>query len=353
MAVQRACQRRYGARMRIASTTRLDLSMVGVLVATAIVAGRGTPGVELPTTRDLQVAVLRNGFAFLDGTPTARTVTSVNRDGGSPKSRSIPVTAEEARLVGTSSGVAIGWLATGKVHLARVNADGELGRTTEWGKRVKQLCRGNIRDETQYGLGWMETDGSVWVVYGSLKQATAVSPPEQGVTSTRNIWCEVTGAGKKFLLVWSDHRHRVEMSLCDKKGCTLSSPVPVAKTSRLEGIACNDERCVAVARDQRGDATLGWFTLPHGKLVWSKPLADATRDTTFSLVAAGPSAFAVGYVTREGATAVRVIEGGSMVRAWADPYAHEPPALAWAQDRLFVAHRHDGAVAPEVVPLPR
>jgi hypothetical protein len=41
-----------------------------------------------------------------------------------------------------------------------------------------------------------------------------------------------------------------------------------------------------------------------------------------------------------------------MVRAWADPYSQGTPAVTWAKDRLFVAHRHDGAVAPEVVPLP-
>jgi hypothetical protein len=354
--VQCACQRRYGRPMRIASTTKLDLWVLGGLLATAIVAGRGTPGVEVPTTRELHAAVLSNGFALMEGTPNDRHVISVDWDGGTAKRLAVPVIAPEARMVGTSAGIAIGWLENRKLHLARLKGDGELAEAREWGKRVKQLCEGTISNEHQFGIGWLENDGTVWVVHGPMKQrleATEV-PISDAATATRTVWCGVTGAGKKVALLWKDQHNRMDINLCDaKNGCTDHARVPLARKETFAGIACHDRRCLMIARDTKGIANLGWFTMPQGKLTWWRPLADATPDTTFSLTAAGDNAFAVGYVTREGATAIRVIESGSMVRAWADPYSSDVPALAWSNDRLLVAHRHDSGVAPEVVPLPR
>lgn len=338
--------------MVIASTTTLDVSMVGVLVATAIVAASGTPGVEVPTTHDLQVAVLSDGFAVMDGAPGDRHVVTVNREGAQNSRRAVPVIATDARMVGTPSGPAIGWVERDKLHFARVTGDGELGEVSRWGKRVKELCYGSVRDENQYGVGWLEADGSVWVLFGAMKQQiAAVSPPP--ASATRTAWCAVTGAGSKVALVWGDQRNRVEISVCDSKRCSIAATVPVARSSQLERIACHDTRCAMVVKDARGAAGLGWFELATGKLRWAKPLADAAPGTSFSIAAAGPNAFVVGYATREGATAVRVIESGSMVRAWADPYAQEAPALAWASDVLLVAHRHASGAVPEVVPLPR
>lgn len=338
--------------MVIASTTTLDVSVVGVLVATAIVAASGTPSVEVPTTHDLQVAVLPDGFALMEGSPADRHVVTVDRDGAHELRRAVPVVATDARMVGTPGGPAVGWVERDKLHFARITGDGELGEVSRWGKRVKQLCAGSVRDENQYGVGWLEADGSVWVLFGAMKQrVTPVTPP--ATSTTRTAWCAVTGAGQKVALVWADHRNRVEVSVCDSKRCSIAATVPVAKSSQLEQIACHDTRCAMVVKDARGAAGLGWFELATGKLRWAKPLADATPDTAFSITAAGPRAFVVGYVTREGATAVRVIESGSMVRAWADPYAQETPALAWAQDVLLVAHRHASGAVPEVVPLPR
>lgn len=342
--------------MRIATTTNVDLWVAVGLLATAIVAGGGTPGVELPTTRALAPAVLSNGFAVMDGAPSDRHVVTVDWDGANAQRIAVPVVAPEARMIGLPKGVGVGWLENAKLHFARLKTDGTLGEASVWGKRVKQLCYGTVSNEHQYGVGWLENDGRVWVVYGQMKQELAAAEATVDDTAaTRTTWCAVAAAGKKLALVWSDQHNHVSINFCDKKkGCSGHvARVPVSKKESLERIACHEERCLIVARDAKGIANLGWFTMPHGKLTWWKPLTDATRETSFSVTAAGDNAFAVGYVTREGATAIRVIESGSMVRAWADPYSSEAPALSWGNDRLLVAHRHDSGVSHEVVPLPR
>jgi hypothetical protein len=341
--------------MRIASTTKLDLWVIVGLAATAIVAARGTPGVEVPTTRELQTAVLSNGFAVMDGAPTDRHVVSVDWDGGNAKRWAVPVVAPEARVVGNFAGIALGWLDKAKLELATLAGVGELADKSQWGKRVKQLCDGTASNEHQFGIGWLEAAGTVWVVYGpTSRQLAAAEVPVDVTATTRTVWCGVTSAGKKLALLWSDQHNRMAINFCDKKGCSKhTARIPLSKKETFAGLACHEERCLMVARDAKGNANLGWFVMPHGKLTWWKPLGDATPDTTFSITAAGNNAFAVGYVTREGATAIRVIESGSMVRAWADPYSTGVPALSWANDRLLVAHRHDVNVATEVVPLPR
>ena len=340
--------------MRIASTTKLDLWVLGGLVATAIVAGRGTPGVEAPTTRELQAAVLSNGFAVMEGTPTDRHVVSVDWDGGNARRLAVPVVAPEARMVGTSFGLLVGWRDAAKIVIATVTGDGELGEKQEWGKRVVQMCDGVASNEHQWGIGWFEKDNRIWVLHGPTSRASLADDATLSSELTANVWCGVASAGPDIALLGRDKQNRMSITLCDRKKCSGHvARVPLSRKETFAGIACHKTRCLMVARDDKGIANLGWFVMPHGRLTWWKPLNDATPDTTFSITAAGDNAFAVGYVTREGATAVRVIESGSMVRAWADPYSSNVPALAWSNDRLLVAHRHDSGVAPEVVPLPR
>ena len=276
--------------------------------------------------------------------------------------RAVPVVARAARMVGTSTGVAIGWHDGDKLQFARVTGDGQLGEVSTWGKRVAQLCEGTASNEHQWGVAWLQKDGRVWVLHGPTRRREPrakdreVDQMDQEVTAelASTTWCGVTSAGKHLVLLWRDTANRTFMNQCDDKRCESAVVrVPIAAKQQLAGIACVERMCLVAVRDERGGASLAWITTLRGKVVWVKPLPDATAATTFSITAAGDQAFVVGYVTREGATATRVIESGSMVRAWADPYSSEPPVVAWANDRLLVAHRHGDNVAPEIVPLPR
>ena len=297
--------------------------------------------------------MLADGFAVMEGAPGDRHAIAVDWDGRRVDRRAVPVIAPSVRMVGAAGGIAVGWQDGNKLALARVSGDGELDQRTSWGKRVTQLCDGTASNEHRFGIGWLESDGRVWVVHGPTSASAVTDPVATDAELTRTVWCGVTSAGEKIALLWRDQHNRTQLDLCDRKGCSnFTARLPIAKQHALAGIACVETACLFAIRDDRGGAQLGWMTT-RGKLAWSRPLADATANTGFSIVAAGDRAFVIGYVTREGAMAARVIEGGSLVRAWADPSSTELPALAWANDRLLVAHRHGDRVAPEIVALPR
>ncbi|MBA3464900.1 MAG: hypothetical protein H0T46_33510 [Deltaproteobacteria bacterium] len=337
---------------------------VGLFAAAAITVGfsinrvGSAPPKEVAETRDLQTAVLSGGFVVLEGTRTDRHVIETDRDGALAGRRAVPVIAPHARVLGTSAGTAMAWLGGDKVSLALVTGDGKLGEVSKWGKKATQLCDGTASNALRWGVGWLEKDGRVWVLHGPTgKRAQALGSDAELLTestATATTWCGVTSAGTNIALVWRESGNRTFINFCGQKGCDSDVyRVPVGPKHQLAGIACTQSSCLVALRDDAGKAHLGWMTA-KGKVVWSKALTDATPESEFSLVAAGANAFAVGYTANEGATVTRVIESGSMVRAWADPYSHATPALAWANDRLLVAHRHDqGSVAPEVVPLPQ
>lgn len=329
--------------------TLIVCAVATVIAAAAVRSDRGAP-------RELTAAVLAEGFAVLDGTPDDRHVLVMDRDGGNQKRRAVPVIAPQARMVGTSRGVAMAWLdKDDKVKLARVTGDGTLGEPSTWGKRVTQLCDGVASNAKLWGIGWLERDGRLWVLRGPTKGGRTVADDDDlalEASATRTVWCAVRSAGKALALVKRDSAKRVFLTLCDDKKCGSELRMPIGKNQDLLDVTCSDTACVVALRDDKRGLVLGWMTV-KGRIVWSKPLADAVPETTFALTAAGDQAFAVGYVAREGATVARVIEAGSMVRAWADPASQETPALAWASDRLLVAHRQGDTAAPEIVPLPR
>ena len=335
---------------------------IGLFAAAAITVGfsinhvGSAPAKVVAEARDLQTAVLASGFVVLEGARTDRHVIETDRDGALAGRRAVPVIAPHARVVGTSAGTAMSWLGADKLHLALVTGDGKLGEVSLWGKKVTQLCDGTASNAQRWGVGWLEKDGRVWVLHGPTSQRAqdASASALTDSTATATTWCGVTSAGSNIALVWRETGNRTFINFCGPNSCESNVyRVPVNQKHDLKGIACTQTSCLVALRDDAGKAHLGWMTA-KGKVVWSKALTDATPESEFSLVAAGANAFAVGYTASEGATVSRVIESGSMVRAWADPYSHATPALAWANDRLLVAHRHDqGSVAPEVVPLPQ
>lgn len=333
---------------------------VGALLAGALgVAGARRAAVTAPGEEPaLAAAVLDGGFAVMEGGPNDRHVITVDRDGGKQERLALPVVAPKARMVGAARGVLIGWVFGDKVHLARLKGDGELGKAKEWGKRVAMLCDGVATSDHAWGIGWLEKDGRVWVVHGPTRGGRTIDGEvlafaDVATTTTRNTWCGVTSTGRGTALMWRDGASRYWLNTCDSNGCSDKVlRLPISNKLALEAIACNKTACLIAGHDGGGGYRAVWWKL-DGKVAWSKPLADAAEDTSFTVTGAGDAAFAIGYVTREGAVVSRAISSGSIERAWADPYSKEVPAIAWAGDKLFVAHRHQSGVSPEVVPLPR
>jgi hypothetical protein len=336
------------------SPSQRGAAIVGAILLAALVVGTAS-GPAGTSDSELTAAVTANGFAVLEGATNDRHMVEVDRDGQQARRRAVAVIASHARMVGTSRGVAMGWQNADKFEFALVVGNGQLGEVSQYGKRVTGLCDGVATSDRRWGIAWQQMDGTLWMLHGPTQQQAAGADElvaEVAATGPAT-WCALRSAGKSIAFVWRDKQKRGFINYCDDRGCSGNIyRLPVSQKHSLEGIACSDTACVVALRDERGAAHLGWMT-SKGKVVWSKPLADVTPQSRFSLAAAGPRAFVIGYVAREGATVVRAIEGGSLARAWADPYSSAVPAIAWATGRLFVAHRHEGgAVAPEVVQLP-
>ena len=342
--------------MQVASSTNLGVLWIGVSAATVFCVFCDTR-VDGSTAaeRELTAAVTSDGFAVLDGVPSDRHAIVVDRDGGNTRRLAIPVVAADARLVGAWSGISVGWRDSDKVRYAQVAGDGELGKASVWGKKVVALCEGLASNEHEWGIGWREKDGRIWVLHGPTerKERAAGAGGMLETPAAATEWCGVTNAGTDMMLMWRDDTGRMFMNQCNAKRCESKvDRLPVDHKHQYLGLACVQKECLVAARGDSGETLLTWVN-PKRKVTWTVRISDALPDTDVALVAAGDKAFAVAYVGREGAAVQRVISTGSMVRAWADPHATATPALAWAGDRLLVAHRHGDHVAPEIVQLPR
>lgn len=306
-----------------------------------------------PTRQALQAAVLKDGFAIVEGSPGAHHVLGYDDDGQRRFRRAVPLRAPDVRAVGTSAGPAVGWLDGTKLKLAVVPRDGELGDASSWGKSVRLQCDGVASNEHRFGLGWLDKDNRVWFVHGPVSRTrtderAAIMELE---AAAKISWCGIASAHHDVVLLWREGSSTFA-NFCTTKSCSaLTIKLPVAASSTLRGFGCTKDNCVLAVRDAAGVTRLAWIG-PTGKVAWSKTLTDA-EDGPVSIVGAGDRAIVVGYLTRTGATAERYIASGSGVRAWHDPGATGAPSLAWARDRLFVAHRHGDALVPDVVPLPR
>ncbi|MDX2086728.1 MAG: hypothetical protein SFX73_02705 [Kofleriaceae bacterium] len=321
---------------------------VGLLVVGVVLHRWFSDEAAPPAPRTLQAAVMANGFGLIEGTGTDRHVLGFDDDGTLQFRHAVPLTAPDVRVVGSRVGPVVGWRNKAKLELAQLTGDGEVGAPEKWGKAVQLQCDGVATNEHQFGLGWADKDQQIWFVYGPTGKARAFTPVRAAEleATAKPSWCGIASAHKEIVLMWREGS-RTFATFCTSKECDMFMRLPLDKRHTLLGVGCTQDACLLAVRKE-GSNLLAWVRR-GGNLVWTKPLADAAPDTTFSIVGAGDRAIAVGYLTNTGATVQRVIASGSMQRAWHDPSAHEVPSLAWARDRLFVAQREEQSV----IALPR
>lgn len=362
--MQWSCHRRMVPAMtthRLATTHVPSLSIAAVLgLVTAASLGLGarpSPAISsgsaahVRQVQDTQAAVLPDGFAVMQGAPADRHAVALALDGQQRWRRAVAIGAQDARMVGTSAGVAVGYRARDKLELAIVTGDGEHQLDSTWGKRVAQLCVASASSDLRFGIGWIEGDGTVWMVHGNVGARSAelaVSPPEAVSETTRGRadWCTITSAGQDIAMVWREGRV-TRLNLCSRKRCDgLLSTLSLGPGQLVEQIACSAKSCLAAIRDREGQALLASFTI-GGKREWIEPLA-ATAASGFAIVAAGDRGFAVSYVGDQGAAVMHVTRKGARVGVWGGP-ATTAPALAWSRDQLLIAHEGGN----DVLPMPR
>lgn len=325
------------------------LMFVGLLgFATWRACRSSAPEAPPASTGVLHTAVLRDGFAVMESDGD-RHVVEVDGEGKLRNRRAVPV-GNEARVFGTPQGVAVGWHAGKQIKLALVTGDGKLGEPSVWGRNATMMCDGVASNDQRFGVGWLESDGRVWVVSGPMTSTvTAVSAPEQ---LARSEWCGITSAGDHIALLWREGS-KTFINLCSKKECSgLVAPLPLDPRHELLAFGCTRESCLLAFRDQQSNTHVGQMGVT-GKKWWSKPLTEAAQSTEVTIAPVGKKSMAVGFVAKEGATVLRIAnKNGAMERLWADPSSTEVPSVAWSKDRLFVAIPEGGGVRHEVLAAP-
>ena len=136
--------------------------LVSLAVVVLVLRERTTDSAGVTTkVPPLQAAVLKDGFAVME-LAGERHVVELDRNGSRRRRSAIP-TVTDTRAVGLSVGAGIAWLQGKKVHLAKIEGDGKLGRSESFGSSVRQLCYGVASNDQRWAVGWLEErDDRFW-----------------------------------------------------------------------------------------------------------------------------------------------------------------------------------------------
>jgi hypothetical protein len=319
-------------------------------VLVALVWSRGGGGVSSPHTGELQVGVLRDGFVLAHGEPAERRVVELDVEGS--VRRALPWQHRgDHRVVGTSAGAAAGWLEDGKLRLALVEDNDDLGT---WGKAARQLCDGVANNDARFAVSWLEADDSVWFVHGPVAAAASATGAGAPVLSrlevARTHWCGVASAQDNVALFWRS-ADRLQFAMCSRKRCSaLPASFALDRKVPLLGFGCLRNACLIALPHAAGEVRLALLT-ESSRTRWTRPWK--TPSSTISIIGVGDRAFAIGHATDNGAEVVRIDSDGQVTSLWRDPAATTTPALAWSSGRLLIARYRGDTVAHHVISLAR
>jgi hypothetical protein len=295
--------------------------------------------------RDLQAAVLKNGFALTYIADAGRRVVELDPQGQHRREVALPP-RDALRLVGTRAGSIVGWLRDEKLRLARV--DDITGEST-WGKSVRQLCDGVATNSQRFGIAWLEADDTVWFVHGPLAAAASDQEPAESIALpglAHNDWCGVASAEHNIALLWRSG-DRLSFTMCTKNACSnLPASFTLDRRLPVLGAGCLRNMCLLATRGTDGSAWLSLLSIT-GRTKWSQPLP---ISSPVSIVGVGDRAFAVGYETTDGAVVLKLDRDGKATPAWRDPYP-SAPVLAWSSGRLLIARFRGDSLEHDTVAL--
>jgi len=300
-----------------------------------------------------QAAVLAEGFAAIDGANRI-----VELDDAARRRREIAVTGAPSggRVVGVADQIALVWRDGKRIALALVDPDGSLGRTQKFGKRVAGLCEGVASNEHQFGVAWLEADGSTWFVHGPTAarggalaaEALVEQITEPAADPAKSGSCAIASADDKLALLISEGS-RTTLTLCARQ-CGGARRIELPKKSTVLGFGCTRGACVVATRGAGGVVEATWVSAPQGRVEWTRPLPHASPDTRVSL--AGTAAqVAIAYATSNEPVVVTASKAGAIETVWQGP-ADEVPGLVHARGRLLVARHAGGELAGSIVRVP-
>jgi hypothetical protein len=295
--------------------------------------------------RDLQAAVLKDGFALTYLGDAGRRVVELDPQGQHRHEVALPQ-RDALRLVGTRAGSVVGWLRGEKLRLALV--DDITGEDT-WGKSVRQLCDGVATNSQRFGIAWLEADDTVWIVHAPLAAAASdqeVAEPIALAGLAHNDWCGVASAEHNIALMWRSG-DRMSFTMCSKKACSsLPASFTLDRRIPIVGAGCLRNMCLLATRDTDGAVRLS-LASTTGRTKWSRPLP---TSSPVSIVGVGDRAFAVGYETMDGAVVLKLDRDGKATPVWSDRYT-TAPVLAWSSGRLLIARFRGDSLEHDTVAL--
>jgi hypothetical protein len=307
----------------------------------------------------LQAAVLKDGFAVMEAVGD-RHLVELDRNGTRRRRSAIP-TVTETRAIGMSIGAGVAWLQSKKMHVAKVEKDGKLGRAQTFGTSVRQVCHGVASNDHRWAVGWLEErDDKFWFVHGPTQRGTAADAALETSAigldadiAARMTWCAITSANDYVALVF-----RVEAKtfvyMCSKKECGgVQTRAPIDPRDEVMDIACQKDGCLVAMRTRDGAANLIAFNL-RGKTTWTKKLTYATRDTRVQLAAAGDRAYLASLMTEEGPVVERMLsKTGSSGRTWHGAQGLSEAAITWSRDYAMLAYWDGNSLGTDVFAMPR
>lgn len=312
----------------------------------------------------LQAAVLKDGFAVME-LAEDRHVVELDRNGSRRRRSAIP-TVTDTRAIGMPAGAGVVWVQGKRVHVAKIEGDGKLGRSQPFGSSVRQLCYGLASNDQRWAVGWLEErDERFWFVHGPTSKSAneveeSIEEPLMTMTAmslaepaAKIGWCAITSASDYVALVYRlDAKTFVNM--CSKKECGgVNTRAPIDPRDEVMDLACQKDGCLMALRTREGVAHLVAFNL-RGKTTWTKKLSYATRDTVVRLSAAGDRAYIMSLNTEEGPVVERMLsKTGSSGRAWHGARDLTAPAITWSRDHAMLAYWDGDALGTDVFAMPR
>ena len=310
----------------------------------------------------LQVAVLRDGFAVLEAVGD-RHVVELDRNGARRRRTHIP-TVTDTRAVGMSIGAGVVWLENKKMHVAKIERDGKLGRSQTFGTSVREVCTGLASNDQRWAVGWLEErDERFWFVHGPTQPSAATDLDAAGIAATaitldadlaaRMSWCAITSANDYVALIYRVDA-KTYVNMCSKKECGgVQTRAPIDARDEVMGVACQKDGCVMATRARDNTASLVAFNL-RGKTTWTKKLGYATATTRIQLAAAGDRAYLASFMTEEGPVIERLLsKSGTSGRTWQGAQGLSEAAVTWSRDHAMIAYWDGNALGTDVFAMPR
>jgi hypothetical protein len=305
------------------SRTRLVLAL-GLVAAVLYHCRASAP----PRERAVQAAVLTDGFVVKLGSR----VLELEPTGQLRREHAFDEPGD-VRIAGTRVGPIAGYVSGSKVELALIPD----GATETWGKRVRKLCDGVASNDANFAFGWLESDESVWIVFGPV--AGAADEAIEAEALRGRDWCGVASAGNNIDLFWRD-RDKLQWQVCQpRKGCGgIPMRYDLQKGSPVLGIGCLEDACLIASQDRTGTPQIAYVT-NRSKVAWTTRVA-ATSNIAIAATANG---FAVGYTSKDGAVITRYDRKGTATPVWTGA-TDGPPALAWSKGHLLASAVRDAGL---------